>query len=77
MYKVLSEPKADSGHHTKRGRSLRSRNNVTDEGSAFGAAPIGIVVFPLCVVSRISLGLTKHFILEKYTFAYCIYTYML
>ena len=43
---MLNEPKTDSAHHTQRGRSLRSRNNSTDGGGAFGAAPIGTVVFP-------------------------------
>ena len=59
---MLRQPDADFGHHTQR------ENNSTDGGGAEGAAPIGTVVaraqraLPLCVVARISLGPTKHFI---------------
>ena len=33
-------------HHTQRGARCARANNSTDGGGAFGAAPIGTVVFP-------------------------------
>ena len=60
---MLSEPKADFGHHTQRG-ARASRAPTVPMGRALRACPICTVVFPLCVVSKISLGLTKHCIPE-------------
>ena len=42
-YKV-PEPNTHVPHHTQRG------TDSTDGGGAFGAAPIGSIIFPLCVV---------------------------
>ena len=51
---MLREPKADFGHHTER------ENNSTD-GARLARAKRA---HPLCVMSKINLGLTKHCIPE-------------
>ena len=55
-------------HHTQRG------TDSTDGGSAFGAAPIGSIIFPLCVVWHVCVSL-RHFIPEQYVRALHIYTH--
>ncbi len=50
---MLNEPKAEYGHHTQRGACAGTKVPT-------GAKPPWILLlFTLCVVSRLSLGLTK------------------
>ena len=50
---MLSEPKADFGHHTQRGARASRAPTTVPMGRALRARPIGTVVFPfvcVCVV---------------------------
>ena len=52
---MLSEPKADFGHHTQRG-ARASRAPTVPMGRALRARPIGTVVPPfVCVVCMLAL----------------------
>ena len=78
---MLSEPKADFGHHTQRGARASRAPTTVPMGRALRASPIGIVVFPfvcgvnvggMCVCVCASLGLTNTLYLNN-MFVYCTY----